>query len=117
MFAQIAYSVQILHYKWAVWVATDTDVIMMCMYYITQIYGLQKQWVKSMNIFQPDYVIREALAGKYDVAASELTTLILSTYILTGCDTVSYLFRRGKRRAHTTVIKTPDRSSATVQVR
>lgn len=30
--------------------------------------------------------------------------MLLSTYILTGCDTVSYLYRRGKRRAYKTAV-------------
>ena len=105
MFAHIAYSVQILHHKRAVVVATDTDVIMMCMYYITHMDGLQEMWVKTLDIFLPVHAITEALAGKYDVAASDLTSFLLSTYIPTRCDTVSYLYRRGKRRAYTTAIK------------
>ncbi|KAJ8418676.1 hypothetical protein AAFF_G00001750 [Aldrovandia affinis] len=40
----IAYSVQHLHHKWAVVVATCTDVIMMCIYYITYMDGLQELW-------------------------------------------------------------------------
>ena len=67
--------------------------------------GLQETKVKMMDIFLPIHAITEALVGKYDVAASDLTSLLLSTYILTGCDTVSYLYRRGKRRAYTTAIK------------
>ena len=86
MFAHIAYSVQILHHTWAVVVATDTDVIMMCMYCITHMDGLQELWVKTMDISLPVHAITEALAGKYDVAASDLTSLLLSTYILTRCD-------------------------------
>ena len=58
-----------------------------------------------MDIFLPVHAITEALEGKYDVAASDLTSLLLNTYILTGCDTVSYLYRRGKRWAYTTAIK------------
>lgn len=81
LFAHIAYSVQFMHYKWAVVVATDTDVIMMCMYYITHMDGLQELWVKKMDIFLPIHAITEALAAKYDVAASYLTSLLLRTYI------------------------------------
>ena len=65
-------------------VATDTDVIMMCMYYITHMDGLQEMWVKTMDVFLPVHAITEALVGKYDVLASDLTSLLLSTYILTG---------------------------------
>jgi len=45
MFAHIAYSVQHLHHKRAVVVATNTDVIMMCIYYITHLDGLEELWV------------------------------------------------------------------------
>jgi len=99
MFAHIAYSVQYLHHKQAVVVATDTDVILMCMYYITHLDGLQELWVKKMDIYLPAHAIAEALAVKYDTEAANLTSMLLSTYILTGCDTVSYPYRRGKRRA------------------
>ena len=90
MFAHIAYSVQHLHHKRAVVVATDTDVIMMCIYYITHLDGLDELWVKNMDIYLPAHAIAEALAVKYAVEAANLTSMLLSTYILTGCDTVSY---------------------------
>lgn len=69
--AHIAYSVQILHQNWALVVATDTDVIMICMYYITHMDGLQELWMKSMDIFLPVHAITEALARKYDVLSLE----------------------------------------------
>jgi hypothetical protein len=100
MFAHIAYSVQHLHHKRAVVVATDTDVIMMCIYYITHLDGLVELWAKKMDIYLPAHAIAEALAVKYAVEAANLTSMLLSTYILTGCDTVSYPYRRGKRRAY-----------------
>ncbi|XP_060776579.1 uncharacterized protein LOC132886053 [Neoarius graeffei] len=104
-FAHIAYSVRIMHHKRAVVVATDTDVIMMCIYYIRHMIGLQELWVKMNDNFLPVHAMTEALAGKYDTAPAEFTSILLSTYILTGCDTVSYLYRRGKRQAYTTTIK------------
>ncbi|KAA0709189.1 hypothetical protein E1301_Tti017634 [Triplophysa tibetana] len=58
-----------------------------------------------MDTFLPVHAITETLAGKYDVAASDRPSLLLSTYILTRCNTVSYLYRRGKRQAYTTAIK------------
>lgn len=68
----------------------------MCMY-ITYIDGLQELWVKMMDIFIPVHAIIEALVGKYDDAALCLTSPLLSTYILTGYDTVSYKYRGGRR--------------------
>ena len=43
-------------------VAIDTDGIMMCMYYITHMDGLQELWVKTMDIFLPVHAITETLA-------------------------------------------------------
>ncbi|KAJ8378401.1 hypothetical protein AAFF_G00242890 [Aldrovandia affinis] len=103
MFAHIAYSVQ-HHHKRAVVVATDTDVIMMCIYYITHTDGLQELWVKKMDIYLPAHEIADALAVKYDVEAADLSSMLLSTYMLTGCDTVSYLYRRGKKHAYKTAV-------------
>ena len=100
IFARIAYSVQHMQHKLAIVVATDTDVIMMCIYYITHLDGLQELWVKKMDIYLPTHAIAESLAVKYDVGAANLTSIFLGTYILTGCDTVSYSYRRGKRRAY-----------------
>lgn len=104
IFAHIAYSVQHLHHKQAVVVATDTDVIMMCIYYITHLDGLQELWVRKMNLYLPVHAIAEALAVKYHVEAPDLTAMLLSIYILTGCDTVSYPYRRGKKRAYKTAV-------------
>ncbi|KAJ8379200.1 hypothetical protein AAFF_G00223120 [Aldrovandia affinis] len=64
MFAHIAYSVQ-HHHKRAVVVATDTDVIMMCIYYIAHMDGLEELWVKKMDIYLPAHAITDALAVKY----------------------------------------------------
>ena len=57
-----------------------------------------------IHIYLPAHAIAEALARKYDVEAADLTSMLLSTYILSGCDTVSYLYRRGKRRAYKTAV-------------
>lgn len=70
-------------------VATDTDVIMICICYSTHLDG------PKMDIYLPVHAVTEALAVKYDVEAADLTSMLLSTYILTACDTVSYPYRRG----------------------
>ncbi|KAJ8367324.1 hypothetical protein AAFF_G00320880 [Aldrovandia affinis] len=104
VFSHIGYLVQHLHHKQAVVVATDTDVIMMCIYYITHMDGLQELWVKKMDIYLPAHAIVDSLAVKYDVEAADLSSMLLSTYILTGCDTVSYLYRRGKKCTYKTAV-------------
>ena len=79
MFAHIAYSVEHLHHERAVVVATDTDVIMMCIYYITHMDGLQELWVKKMDIYLPAHAVVDALATKYDVEhkSNKLTSISL----------------------------------------
>ncbi|XP_073712815.1 uncharacterized protein [Misgurnus anguillicaudatus] len=113
MFAHIAYSVQILHHKRAVVVATDTDVIMMCMYYITHMDGLQELWVKTMDIFLPFHAITEALTGNYNGAASDLTSL--STNILTGCGEGEGLFPEQYLQCATLLIIPPHMRTARAQ--
>jgi len=100
MFAHLAYSVQHLNHKRAVLMATDTDVILMCIYYVTRLDGLHELWVKKMDICLPAHAIAEALAVKYHAEVADVTSVLLATYTLTGCDTVSYPYRRGKRRAY-----------------
>jgi len=53
MFAHIVYSVQHLHHKRAVVAATNTDVIMMCIYYITHLHGLQELWEQKKDSYLP----------------------------------------------------------------
>ena len=93
-----------LHHKRAVVEATDTDVIMMCIYYITHMVGLHELCVTKMdiyiyNIYLPAHAIAQARAVNYAVDAVNLTAMLLSAYILTGCDTLSYPYRRGEMRA------------------
>ena len=58
--------------------------------------------MKKMDIYPPAHVITEALTVKYDGEAADLTSMLLCTYILTGCDTVSYMYRREKRCTYKT---------------
>ena len=53
---------QHLHNKWSVVVAIDTDVIMMCINYITHMDGLQELWVKKMDIYLPARAIVDVVA-------------------------------------------------------
>jgi hypothetical protein len=104
IFAHIAYCVQFLHHKRVVVMATDTDVIMLCIYYSMRFAELEELWVKKMDIYLPAHAIATSLAMQSDVNAAQLTSVLLTIYILTGCDTVSYLYRRGKKRAYKAAI-------------
>ena len=73
----------------------------MYLYYIAHLDGLQELWMKKIDINLPAHGIAKALAVKYDVDAADLTSILLNTYMLTGSDTVSYLYKRGKKSAPT----------------
>jgi len=98
MFAHMAYSVQVLGYRRAVVVATDTDVIMMCFYYSSQLPGLKQLWTQKMGVYVPVHAVVAALAEKYETEATHLMSVLLSVYVMTRCDTVSFPWHRGKRR-------------------
>jgi len=99
MFAYMAYSVQVLGYRGAVVVATDTDVITMCFYYSSQLPGLEQLWMQKMGVYVPVHAAVAGLAEKYETKAAHLMSVLLSVYVMTRCDTVSFPWHRGKRRA------------------
>jgi len=99
MFAHMAYSVQVLGYRRAVAVATDTYVITMCFYYSSQLPGLKQLWMQKMGVYVPVHDVVAALAEKYETEAAHLMSILLSVYVMTRCGTVSFPWHRGKRRA------------------
>lgn len=109
MFAHIAYSVQHMGYKRIVVQATDTDVVIMCIYYSTCIPDLEELWVQKMDTFIPTHEIAASLARACNMEAEQICSVILSAYILSGCDTVSYPFQRGKKRAFKCAVDNPEK--------
>ena len=110
IFAHMAYSIKQHHHRRALIVANDTDITMMSLYFITQLDDLHELWVKKMNNYLP---VHANTAVKYAVEPVYIAPIPLSTCILTGCDTVSYLYRRGKRLAYKATI---DRVQGTSEI-
>ena len=71
--------------------ANDTDIIMMCLYFITQLHDLRELWAKNMNNYLPVHAITDSLAVKYDIKPADIAFILIRTYLITGCDTLSYL--------------------------
>ena len=46
---------------------------------------------KKMNNYLPVHSITDALAVKYAVKPADIAFILISTYIITGCDALSYL--------------------------
>ena len=101
--ARMWYSVEQLGCTRAVVHATDTDIIILSMYCYYCLASLQELWVQTKpNRFLPIHELMASLNGTYVYMKhqEELTaTLFVCVYVLTGCDTVSYPFRRGKKKA------------------
>ena len=60
------------------------------------IHGLTELWMQKLGIFIPCHWISQHLSNRYSKSTG---SAILSAYAPTGCDTVSYLFNCGKKRA------------------
>ena len=96
IFAHIAFSAQVQSCKRAVIYATDTDILILGIYHSTMIQGLTELWMQKRDIFIPCHWISQYLSNSY---SNSVGCAILSAYALTGCDTVSYIFNCGKKRA------------------
>ena len=104
IFCHLVYAVQHRGYQRVVIRATDSDIILMAIYHTVRITDLQELWIQKLHKFLPCHEIAQNLALKTNVGTLLITSVLLSIYILTGCDTVSYPYRRGKKRALETAL-------------
>ncbi|CAH1098889.1 unnamed protein product [Psylliodes chrysocephalus] len=82
-----------LQYRQIIIEATDTDIFVLSLYFIT----IQEIW---FNTYIPvHHIIEELSTDKSLNVQMNLGSLLLSIYILTGCDTVRFIFRKGKTNA------------------
>jgi len=105
VFAHALYSIEEQNCSRIVIEANDTDIIVMGIFYSSNMSSLKELWVhktttgpqnQRLDIHLPCHAIAHYLASKYQ---GDITAMLLTTYILSGCDTVSYPFRIGKKRA------------------
>ena len=79
---------------------TDTDIIILSMYYYCCLALLQELRVQTKpDRFLQIHELVASLSGKYMKHQEELTAKLCCVYVLSGCDSVSYPFRRGKKKA------------------
>ena len=79
--------------------ATDTDIVLLSMYYFPRLSNLFEIWVEKYDTFLPIHNLVKELAKKVGKDLLVLTDTLLIGYVLSGCDSVSYPFKRGKRKA------------------
>ena len=98
--AHLWYSVEQLGCTRTVVHATDTDIIILSMYYYCCLASLPELWVQTKpDRFLPIHELVASLNGKYMKQQEELTAILLCVYVLRGCDTVRYPCRREKKKA------------------
>ena len=78
---------------------TDTDISVMCIYHLAVNNNINEVWIHKSDTYLPVHKLLESLALKFGKDAKILATTIFCVYVITGCDSVSYPCRRGKKRA------------------
>ena len=97
--AHLLYSVEQLGCTRAVVHATDTDIIILSMYYYCCLASLQELWVQTKpDRFLPIHVLVASLSGKYMKHQEELTATLLCVYVLSGCNTVTTHFDEERKK-------------------
>ena len=70
---------------------------MLAIYHVSRIDGLDELWIRKENdIYIPCHRISRFITSQHTALT---TSLMLTTYSLTGCDSVSYIFSCGKKKA------------------
>ena len=104
--AHAAYSVSNQGCARVVIKAVDTDIAILGVYHSHRMPGLKELLIqKSLtaqnpdiptSVFLPCHQITDVLSSKYPEV--DIASVVLAAYTITGCDTVTYPFRIGKKR-------------------
>ncbi|KAG1649643.1 Solute carrier family 23 member 2 [Nymphon striatum] len=78
--------------------ATDTDIIFLAMYHFPRLPNVVELWVEKNDLFLSIHDLVNELAKAVGKDVLALTDTLLISYILSSCDSVSYPFKRGKKR-------------------
>lgn len=107
LFVHLTYCVTRLGLPRIIIHANDTDIFVMAMYCINRVPGLEELWIYRDDTFIPIHSIVLHLSMKCQAGSLHLTSLLLGGYILSGCDTVSYPFMKGKKTALKVITSNP----------
>ena len=101
IFAHAAYMVREQNIQRIIIEANDTDIVMMGIFHVHRLLGLQELWLHKHTVASDVHISCHAISTYLEETFpnQNITGVILAAYILTGCDTVSYPFRIGKKRA------------------
>ena len=78
--AHLAYCAHHLGYTNTVIHATDTDIIILCLYYFSQMNTLDELWVQRNNIYSPLHLLMKELCRKLQLEPFKVGATLLATY-------------------------------------
>ena len=80
----------------AVIYATDAVITLLAVYNLVFLSELKKRWIQRDDRYIPLHALVKSLSGNSYKDPRALYATFLSTYVLSGCDTVSYPYGWGK---------------------
>jgi len=78
--------------------ATDTDIILLSLYHYPRLSNIRQLWGEKTDVFLPIHDLVKSLSDTICEDTVQLTDTLLTCYVLSGCDSLSYPFGRGKKR-------------------
>ena len=78
------------------------------MYHFASLETVSEIWIEKGNKFLPIHELVRCLSRKYKTDQMKLAGTLLCTYVFSGCDSVSYPYRRGKKRGAQVRLKLVD---------
>lgn len=72
---------------------------MLSMYYLPRLGLVKEIWIEKEKEFIPIHDTVNKLAVSVEKSTLDVTNPLLCLYVLTGCDSVSYPYKRGKNKA------------------
>ena len=100
LIAHLAYCTDNIGHSRVVMHATDTDIIILCLYHLAwNTSSVTELWVEKNGTYLPIHDLLYKLCEKFGKARTAVASSILIVYVLSGCDSVSYIYRQGKIKA------------------
>jgi len=96
LIAHLSYCANSLGFKRAVVSCTDTDVIMLCMYHFCFL-PVDEVWIQKGDTYLPLHSVVMTLSEMYGKTPRDLVETLLALYVISGCDTCSSPYNKGKR--------------------
>ena len=83
----------------AVIYATDAAITLLALSSLVFLSEPKERWIQRDDRYIPLHALVKSLSGNSDKDPRALCATLFSTYVLSGCDTVSYPYGWGKGRA------------------